>query len=352
MPHKSPFPALEVPNTNLLTYLFPNDTLLSNEPIWHDSVDPNISLSKRQIVHEVKRLAVGLDKLGVQEGEVVLIYTPNHVFVPVAYLGVVGARRVFSGANPIYTVSGKLHGFREYLVLADGGIEEVAYQIKNTAAKLILVHPDLIDKALAAVQSVSFPPSRLYQFDHSACATRNGIRDWQTFLGSDTEAEAYGWPELHGEDASKTIATINYSSGTTGLPKGVMVSHRNLIANAEQTMFTRDWKMPYSLGDRPAERWNACLPLYHAYGQLYTNIMSLKVNAKTYIMKKFEFVPFLEVIQRFRITHIQVAPPIIVMMGRRPETARYDLSSLKSSTSAVSIVLMMDRMGFWTGLLC
>ena len=106
---KSPFPDLDIPYVNLLTYLFPKDEPISNETIWHDSEDPSICLNKRQAAHWIKRLGVGLDKLGVKHGEVVLIFTPNHIFVPVAYLGVVGSKRVFSGVNPIYTVPGMLH---------------------------------------------------------------------------------------------------------------------------------------------------------------------------------------------------------------------------------------------------
>ncbi len=147
-------------------------------------------------------------------------------------------------------------------------------------------------------------------------------------MGSTSEGEAWHWPEMQGQDAAKTVATINYSSGTTGLPKGVMVSHRNLIANAEQGIFMRDQGMPYDPKNRPDERWNAFLPLYHAYGQLYTCIIAGKINVKTYVMKKFEYPAFLRVIERFKITHLQTAPPILVMMGRRPETAKYNLSSL------------------------
>jgi 4-coumarate--CoA ligase len=148
-------------------------------------------------------------------------------------------------------------------------------------------------------------------------------------LGSDAEADAYRWPELRGDESAQTVATINYSSGTTGLPKGVCVSHRNLIANVEQTIFMRDNQMPYNPKSRPVERWNAFLPLYHAYGQLYTCIMAPKLDVKVYVMKKFEYAAFLRVIERYQITHLQVAPPILVMLGRRPETAKYNLSSLK-----------------------
>lgn len=88
--------------------------------------------------------------------------------------------------------------------------------------------------------------------------------------------------------------------------------------------------MPYTRDTRPLERWNAFLPLYHAYGQLYTCIIAPKLDVKVYVMKKFEYPAFLRVIERYQITHLQVAPPIMVMLARRPETARYNLGSLRS----------------------
>lgn len=107
MVFKSPFPDVEIPKVDLLTYLFPPGKTLSTKPLWIDSKDTSISLSPAQLLQWVKRLAVGLEKSGVKRGDVVMIYTPNHIFVPVAYLGIVGAGYAFSGANPIYTLPGK-----------------------------------------------------------------------------------------------------------------------------------------------------------------------------------------------------------------------------------------------------
>jgi acyl-CoA synthetase (AMP-forming)/AMP-acid ligase II len=116
--------------------------------------------------------------------------------------------------------------------------------------------------------------------------------------------------------------------GTTGLPKGVCVSHHNLIANVEQTIFMRFLEKPFTKGNRPPERWIGFLPLYHAYGQLYTILMSTKLQIPVYIMKQFVYGDFLKAIQDYKITHLQVAPPILVMLSKRPETAKYDISSV------------------------
>lgn len=317
MPQKSKF-HLEIPASNILDFVFPPSDIVSpNESIWHDSVDPTNHLTKSQGLHRIKQLAIALENLGIKEQEVVMIFTPNHICVPIAYMGIVGSKRVFSGANPIYTVN------------------EVVYQIENTGAKAIFVHPSLLETAILAAEKSGIRRDRLFQFNDSPSPESKGVKDWFSILGSDAQAKAYQWPQLSPEQAKKTIATINYSSGTTGLPKGVMIAHSNLIANVIQTVYMRDLEMPYNPKglfrpkNRPQERWNAFLPLYHAYGQLFTCLIAPFMGEKVYVMRKFEYPAFLEVIQRYKITHLQVAPPIIVMLARRPETKKYDLSSLK-----------------------
>ena len=109
---------------------------------------------------------------------------------------------------------------------------------------------------------------------------------------------------------------------------GVCISHHALIANVEQTIYVR-WYPGLKSGQKPNERWIGFLPLYHAYGQLYVNLIATKVQLPIYIMKQFVYADFLRHIQDHKITHLQVAPPILVMMNKRPETAKYDLSSLK-----------------------
>jgi 4-coumarate--CoA ligase len=105
----SPFPNLDIPKIDILSYLFPKDRAPSENPLWIDAANPSNNLSPRQALSWIKRLAFGLDRLGVGEQEVVMIMSPNHIFVPVMYLGIVGSRRIFSAGNPIYTVSGECH---------------------------------------------------------------------------------------------------------------------------------------------------------------------------------------------------------------------------------------------------
>jgi 4-coumarate--CoA ligase len=205
----------------------------------------------------------------------------------------------------------------------------LSHQLQNTGSRVILVHPSLLETAVGAAQKCGLPTERIFQFSDRPNAPVGGIVDWREMIGTQEEAEAYRWKPMTGLESSKTVATVNYSSGTTGLPKGVCVSHLNLVANTQQHIAIKFYGFPYGEKDHPAERWLGFLPLYHAYGQLWCMVMAIKLNIPIYVMKQFNFVPFLENIQKFKITHLQTAPPILVMLSKRPETTQYDISTVK-----------------------
>lgn len=204
----------------------------------------------------------------------------------------------------------------------------MVHQITNTGAQVILAHPSMIETAVAAADKAGFDRSRIFQFSDTYNPPYLGINDWRSLIGTVEQGESYSWPKLSPQESVNTVATINYSSGTTGLPKGVCVSHYNIIANTEQTIYMKYSGKPYDRTNHPPERWIGFLPLYHAYGQLWTILMCIKLNVPVYVMKQFVYSEFLQTIQDKKITHLHVAPPILVMLSKRPETAKYDISSV------------------------
>ena len=153
-------------------------------------------------------------------------------------------------------------------------------------------------------------------------------------LGSHEEASAYRWSCLDGPESRRRVATVNYSSGTTGLPKGVMITHANLIANAEQTMWLRSVNQEEP--EYSQERHVGLLPLFHAYGQLNTVILACKLQIPVYVLPAFIYEDLLQAIQTHRITELQVAPPILVLLSKHPATAKYDLTSVTKISSGAA----------------
>lgn len=311
MPHRSPYPDIDIPKCNILTYIFGDGQSLSNKPLWIDAADPSSSLSLAQMLSWVKRFAVGLDRLGIPESRAVMVFCPNHIYVPMVYLAVAGSKRYFTGANPIYTIS------------------EVAHQMRTIEAAIVLIHPSLLETGLAAAKEAGVPLDRMFQFaDKASPTSAEGIKDWRTMVAPEEEAQSWKWDPLEGEAAANSICAINFSSGTTGLPKGVCITHHNLVANASQATFNK-YETKYSKAPDSNERWLAMLPLYHAYSQLWTINIAGKNGIPVYVMEKFVFEDFLKNIEKYKVTALQTVPPVVVMLSKRPETVKYDLSSIE-----------------------
>lgn len=202
---------------------------------------------------------------------------------------------------------------------------EFAHQLDNTGAKVVLSHPAKLDIVLEAAESLRFPRNRIFQFSDTKQADRHGVKDWSALLASPDSVSSWTWPELTAQEARTTVATVNYSSGTTGLPKGVRISHANLIANVEQSTVVHFEGVDTSKPDN----WVGFLPLYHAFGQLWTILMASRLRAPNYILSAFSFEGFFSAVQRYRPRFLQVVPPIIVMLAKRPDAKNYDISSVE-----------------------
>jgi 4-coumarate--CoA ligase len=208
----------------------------------------------------------------------------------------------------------------------------VVYQLQDTGARAMLVHPAFLPNALEAAKQVNLPTNKIFLFSDTPQPATSGIQDFRTIVGTAEEADSYRIPEFSPEEARRTIATINYSSGTTGLPKGVMISHSALLANTAQAAI----QFCGPEGPDADERWVGCLPLYHAFGQLFSLGQVAKLRIPIYIMKAFVLADFLSTIEKHKINTFHVPPPIIIMLLKRPEVGKYDLSSVRKCLCAAA----------------
>lgn len=193
--------------------------------------------------------------------------------------------------------------------------------MKIVAPKIFLVHPSLLKLGLQAASQSAIPKSRIFLLSDTENPPTAGIKDWRTLMSSTAEIHNWRWPAFTVAESRNHVATVNFSSGTTGLPKGVAVTHSNLIWNGEQIISI--------YGYDSTERWLGFLPLYHAYGQVYAVLIATKQNIPIQIMKSFDFVQYLRLIEKHKITRLQTVPPIMVMLSKRPEVAQFNLSSVR-----------------------
>lgn len=203
------------------SYLFgkPGDEL-PDTPIFLDADRPETHyLTLRTFRLWSQRLGAGLKKAGLQPGDRVLLFSGNNIFFPVVFLGVLMAGGIFTGANPSYTA------------------RELAYQLKDAGAKFLLCTKDSLDVGIEATATAGMSKDQIFVFDDEVLTgggpDHSGIRNWKVLFESEQVGERFRWYEP--KDPKEETCCLNYSSGTTGNPKGVEITHYNYVANASQT---------------------------------------------------------------------------------------------------------------------
>ncbi|EAQ92474.1 hypothetical protein CHGG_00709 [Chaetomium globosum CBS 148.51] len=279
-----------------------------------------------------KRVALGLQKEGIKKGDRVLIFSSNSLLFPSVFLGVLMAGGIVTGANPTFVP------------------RELAYQLKDSGARFLFVAEQAVKTALEAAAEVGLPKDRIFVLGNSTVPTSrlaqapspgpgargrvDGAHHWTELLaGHPRQAETWSWEEP--SNPEETTCCLNYSSGTTGVPKGVEISHHSYVANGVGVVHINNMR-PDAAERQARERGLAFLPFYHAYGQTYfiANLPHLRIPV--YVMPSFDFVKMLSHIQRFRVTTLPVVPPIVVLLAKHPATRQYDLSSIETIASGAA----------------
>jgi acyl-CoA synthetase (AMP-forming)/AMP-acid ligase II len=194
--------------------------------------------------------------------------------------------------------------------------EELASQLRDCRARFLLTVPQFLDKAREAARSSGIQETFVF-----------GQAPGATAFSALVEEEG-PLPEA-AIDPREDVVVLPYSSGTTGLPKGVMLTHRNLVANLYQMRAAID-----VLGEDDV--FVGVLPFFHIYGLMVIMNVALLIGATVVTLPRFDLEPFLETLQKYGVTFAHVVPPIALALAKHPSVERYDLSRLRTLFSGAA----------------
>ncbi|MEU6943838.1 4-coumarate--CoA ligase family protein [Streptomyces sp. NPDC046316] len=248
-----------------------------------------------------RRIAAGLAEAGVRKGDVVALHSPNTVLFPVAFYAATRAGASVTTVHPLSTP------------------EEFAKQLQDSSARWIVTVSPLLAPARRAAE-LAGGIEEILVCDQAP--EDEGVRSLQSMLATTA-------PEPHLViDPDEDVAALPYSSGTTGVPKGVMLTHTSIATNLAQL----EPFVPMGPGDRIL----AVLPFFHIYGLTALMNAPLRQGATVVVLPRFELDQFLAAIEKHRINGLYVAPPIVLALAKHPAVADHDLSSLEYIVSAAA----------------
>ncbi|HTD70881.1 MAG TPA: 4-coumarate--CoA ligase family protein [Gemmatimonadales bacterium] len=293
---KSPHPDITIPDIAVHRFVLARAVALGDKPALVDAASGR-TLTYGQLAGGADRVAAGLAGRGFASGDVVGLFAPNCPEFALAFHGTLAAGGVVTTINSLSTV------------------RDAAYQLRDARARFLVTVPQFMDRAAPAAQQVGIE-------EIFVLGSAPGATPFAALL--ETAAPA---PQAPVEPA-RDLAVLPYSSGTTGFPKGVMLTHRNLVANLLQTA----WVHHVAEQDRII----AVLPFFHIYGMQVVLNLALWRGATLVTMPKFELEPFLGAIQRCRVTRAFVVPPLVLALAKHPAVDDYDLSSVRAMMSGAA----------------
>jgi len=263
-----------------------------------------------------------------KKGDVLALYTPNSIDTPIVTLGAIWAGGIVSPANPLYTV------------------EELSFQLKDSGAKAIVTQKPYLKIAVEAAHKVGIPENRIILIGSSQDISRRH-RHFTSIQSTGYTGQYAKTPIRPKED----LAFLVYSSGTTGLPKGVCLTHHNIVANILQAEYVEgsQWA-PHGGYDGKGEKQLGVLPFFHIYGLTCVVLSSVYSGWQLVVLERFDMEKALQAIQNYRITFMYIPPPMVLAFGKHPSVDKYDLSSLKVLHSGAAPLTKELTEGVWNRL--
>jgi long-chain acyl-CoA synthetase len=283
--------------------------------------------SYAQLGEQAKRFAGALAGLGVGRGTRVGLLLPNCPQAVVALFGALRLGATVVQNNPLYTERELGHQLGdagvEVVVCLDLVYERVKALRGQTAIREVIV-TSMLDE-LPAVKRALAPYTKRGKAASASLAKDEPIRRWRELLASAPPA-----PAAAEVDPDRDLALLQYTGGTTGVSKGVMLSHANLRANVEQV---RAW---FPDADPGREVMMAVLPFFHVYGLTVCLLLGIRIGAALVLLPRFELDGVLSAIDRFRPTLFPGVPTMYVAINNAVEKGGHDLSSIKACLSGAA----------------
>jgi acyl-CoA synthetase (AMP-forming)/AMP-acid ligase II len=291
-PHKD----IEIPQAPLTEFMFSRIKGREDKPAIIDGVTGR-TLTFAQLQDSIMRVAVGMAGRGIAKGDVVAIFSPNLPEYVIAFHAVATLGGVVTTINPTYTV------------------DEISHQLAHARPKCLITIPPLLEKAADAAKRSS--ALELVVFGQAEGAT-----PFASLFASEG-----GLPHVE-IDAREDVVALPFSSGTTGVAKGVMLTHLNCVANLIQLE-----QAGYHI---PDETVLCVLPLFHIYGLQAVMHLGLYCGATVITLPRFDFEQVLRTIETHRISMLHIVPPIVLALAKSPLVDNFDLSSLKTIFSGAA----------------
>lgn len=295
----SPYPKIEIPNISVYECIF--DTLTDDDLTRVALVDSvtGAPTTFGELKTQVNALGGALAARGVQVGTVVAVLCPNIPAFATVFHGALRIGATLTTINSLYTA------------------REITGQLLDAGASWLVTVSALLPQAQEAARAAQIPADRLIVLDGAP-----GHPNLAQLLTAGEQ------PPPVDVDPATHVAVLPYSSGTAGEPKGVMLSHRNLVANVEQCRAIIDVT--------PEDRLLAVLPFFHIYGMTVLLNLALRQRARLVTMPRFDLVEFLDTIEKYGCTYIFIAPPIAVALAKHPIVDQYDISSVRTIFSGAA----------------
>ena len=282
-------PDVEIPDTDLTSVVLGKVVEKGDAPALIEGSSGR-EISYNQLQTQINQLAAGLFQRGFNKGDVMAIFCPNLPEYAVMFLGVARIGGIITTVNSLYST------------------KEIIHQFIDSRARFLITIPQFIDRALPAAREAGIE-------EVFVLGEAEGCTPFASLFANDGIV-----PEVD-IDPKKDLVALPYSSGTTGLSKGVMLTHQNLIAN-----MVLSCEMNEVL---PTDRLLGVLPFFHIYGLVLILNLAIYRGVRLVTMPRFELQEFLSIVQTHKITSLNLVPPLILALAKQPIVDDYDLSSVR-----------------------